>query len=812
MAPVADVRDATLARFAAGRFRSTFRSIRPLLQDHRDTATPPPRHAPPSALLPSARTRAELDDDARTYALSLIHAWVQDPSNVRLLRIGLDLWPDVEVLRHIIGLLRPLTDTAAPGPSRRVAWFCVSELLRAGATETGFVPDGESLPASVDLAGYRTLLGQEARRLARLPQRSLPWYVRQQALLFLATFEPAAAPTAAQDAETRLHHDLIQFLCGKGARLEDFSTLAVLARRAFVDRDRAIRLTQRGGLKAPHTHEIVDKDPAFALELIDADKRFADSLSPRARADLCGARPARRAGALEVLADVVRAEHPKGPLRNELSLLRFARAFLRDWREQKTAPEVITPAYVRLRRRDDAGISQVDRVHIMRGRGHPYSALYRAPDWCEADERWRFQLGFLMRFILSGQFDFTRPVCPAYWRERETAYRPVTGHWYQRFYGLVSAQPAFGDNWLPITDWMEGFLLALLRWPGCARPGSALRWIEDGLDEVLVQIADRIETLEQNRGSATRALFLPLVAKRPSARDRSLRACIIQTAVPDDQDFCTDLTLSEPAIRKRHRNHLSAALEAVRSMLVLRGTHTTGKRQGLDWLILPELAVHPNDVWTHLIPFARAHKTIILAGLTYERIVAGQPLVNSALWVIPEWSRGYGLRVRILRQGKAHLAPEEELRFNSGARQIGGFRPCQWVVGYPWSPMPNTRPVWMTSSVCYDATDLELAGDLRGKSDVFAVPALNRDVTTFDQMAVALHYHMFQLVVVANNGKYGGSSAYWPRQGGGHVRQIFHMHGQPQASIAFFDIEDIDGFLKRRADAGKWKSPPAGLA
>ena len=58
---------------------------------------------------------------------------------------------------------------------------------------------------------------------------------------------------------------------------------------------------------------------------------------------------------------------------------------------------------------------------------------------------------------------------------------------------------------------------------------------------------------------------------------------------------------------------------------------------------------------------------------------------------------------------------------------------------------------------------------------------LNKDVKTFDQMALALHYHMFQLVVVANNGQYGGSNAYWPRSED-HVRQVFHTHGQPQAS------------------------------
>ncbi len=227
-------------------------------------------------------------------------------------------------------------------------------------------------------------------------------------------------------------------------------------------------------------------------------------------------------------------------------------------------------------------------------------------------------------------------------------------------------------------------------------------------------------------------------------------------------------------------------------MLALRETHK-GSEGGLDWLILPELAVHPRDVHTHLVPFARFHKAIVLTGLTYEEIQTGQPLVNSALWIIPEWSDAYGLQIRTRRQGKAHLAPNEQALNVGGAHVIRGFRPCQWLIGYPWSSAADTEPVWLTAAVCYDATDLGLAADLRDMSGVLAIPALNKDVRTFDQMALALHYHMFQLVVVANNGQYGGSNAYWPRSDP-HIRQVFHMHGQPQASIAFLEIDDIAGF------------------
>ena len=362
---------------------------------------------------------------------------------------------------------------------------------------------------------------------------------------------------------------------------------------------------------------------------------------------------------------------------------------------------------------------------------------------------------------------------------------------------------------------MERFLSALLLWPGSRAPDLA-EWVTSGINDTLNHIEGRIQKLEGKLGSSTGVLLLPMVARRPTRgrSSRPLRACIVQTAIPGADDFdAADLRLDKSPIRKRHRNHLSAALSAVERMLALRETHK-GREGRLDWLILPELAVHPRDVRTHLEPFARAHRAIILAGLTYEEVLPGQPLVNSALWLIPEWTHAYGLQLRIRRQGKAHLAPNEEA-FNSGSPRLQGFRPCQWLVGYPWSDEPGERPLWLTASVCYDATDLGLAADLRKESDIFAIPALNKDVKTFDQMALALHYHMFQLVLVANNGQYGGSNAYWPSSDV-HVRQIFHLHGQPQASIAFLEIEDIPEFLQRRDNPGlatsSWKYPPAGLS
>ena len=822
LSPVPDVRDETVARFGAARYRTTYRSIRPLLQNE---DTPHESEVGRGDTLSGerlrvARTRHDLDEDARAFALGLIQRWIEDPSNVRLLRIGLDLWPDVELLREVLSLLRPFTKKGGRRKApRRVAWYCLAEVLRAGATETGLVPDTESLPSGINLKSYRDELRREAARLVALPGPTIPWYLRQQALLFLAAYDPAGAPVTRRGTgpETQHYRELIRFLRGEGDRLRssDFATLAVLARRAFVDRIRAVELT-RPGLNPSRTRQLAQRDPSFFLELIDTetDALLFDDLPARIREDLCRASESYD-GNRDTLAEAVLNTHPSGSLRNELSLLRFAMVFLEQWREQEPPPAVITPVQVQLGLTEEFEIADVEDLRILGSRANPRGSRYEPPSWCEAGERWRVQLGFLLRFILSGQPDFTRFVRRASWKETESAYRPAGSPWFQRLYGLYSGQSAFGDDWLPITDWAEGFLFALLRWPGCRAP-DGFGWVEQGIEEARVRIGQRIADLDQRRGSATRILILPLRTKRPTATNtkRPLRACVVQTVTPAADDFQrTDLALNESAIRRKHRDHLSAALSAVRHMLALRETHKeSGGR--LDWLILPELAVHPNDVRTHLVPFVRAHKTLILAGLTYQEVLAGKPLVNSALWVIPEWSDAYGLQIRTRRQGKAHLTPAEKAFKLGGARILRGFRPCQWLIGYPWSDADGDRPVWLTAAVCYDATDLGLAADLRGESDILAIPALNKDVKTFDHMALALHYHMFQLVVVANNGRYGGSNAYWPRRKP-RIRQIFHTHGQPQASIAFLEIDDIDVFLERYdvsgANAGEWKYPPAGL-
>ena len=869
--PLTDIPDQTVLRFSANRFRSTYRSIRPLLQAYDGS-----NHRGNSRSFKTTSSQQEVDVDARAFSLSLIDRWIENPSNVRLLRIGFDICPDPDVLQGVLDLLKAYTESGSQnlsknpqcsekdeeGPSagedredqcrakkdeqyekeRQVVWYCLSELLRAGATETGIVEDDEQLPSFSNLGKYQDILLKEAVRILGLLDPPIPWYVRQQAYLYLAAVNPLSVSLEEEslkndaEGENKDYLHLIAFLKGesKGLCDSDFATLAVLSRRSYTGLNDAKELVLPK-LTKEIKKEIAMRDPSFVLELGEDDSSFFHGFPKYIQKGLC-----REEGQED--REFRRLDHFVFDLRpddygfrNELSLLQFAGRLLKEFqkldeRGQLESIETIAPGQVLLKLIDDNESNEfevrLEKVQVVPvtdsggEEGPKVNFLYCRPSWCPPKESWRLFLGYLLKFILARRPDITESIYPAYRKQRCVPYRPVSSHWYQRLHGMFNRQAAFGDEMLPISDWVEKLLLALLHWPG-VRPPSGFQWVDKDLDTAMRKIDLRVCELKQKKGSSTNVLMLPLVAAWPSSegRRRALRACVVQTVLPRGKDLKLDPTASRCSTRRQHRDHLSAALSAVKQMLILRKSHTGHDR--LDWLILPELAVHPDDVERHLVPFVRAHRTLILAGLTYQRLYPDQELVNSAVWVVPEWSeREAGLQITTRRQGKLHLDPDRKL-LEFDANCLKAIRPNQWLVGFPWSAEFSNDPeqLWLSASLCYDATDLGLAADLRRESDVYAIPSFNMDVKTFDQMAMALNYHMYQLVVIANNGGYGGSNAYWPRHEE-FKRQVFHLHGQPQASIAFIDIPDISEYQRRRRQDSplvaqkpkpEWKQPPANL-
>ena len=799
-APRPDVPAATQARFAAGKARQVVRESRALL---------PERSFEDDLLgvLDARRnTRTDLDQRTKALALSLITLWVHDPSHVRVFLTALDLWPSADLLADVLPLLRDRIDREPrSSPEARVAEYCLAELLRVGATRTGLAADPDSLPAEVDLPRYRQDLAQAALAVLQSPFPT-PWYLSQQALLFLLSYSRSDLDLGAlvpADPHFSHYRELIQMLNGDGGGLtpQSFAVNAVVLYRCYPKRH-ALQLVNSAWTEA-RIRAIAALDAGMAAQLLREREPVPAGLEHLSQLLLVD----RVHCADDSWASLVLDQNLP---QDELTLLRFADKLLCQFQRRRVRGG-LSPWHVLVTRQDEhhPGSWQFSEVRQQRNRGPRAPLFYTPPAWCAQDDAWRFQLGALLRFALTRNVDFSRNVeSPR--PDDVPFYRPAPPSWQRRTHGHYGGQTAFGSDAVPITDWFERFLSALLRWPG-RLPDKHSTAIAQGMGATRRRIRRRIATLERDVEPTTGTLVLPVdVPRDESLLARPFTVCVAQSVLPRLLDLGNDPTLSDPDLRRKCRNHLRSLLATVRQAWYLRTSHASQAQ--LDWLILPELAVHPADVTACLEPFVHLFKTIVLAGVTYRELPGTEGLVNTALWLVPTQTTQNGVQFVTRTQGKQYLARLESEAADKGP-PIRPYRPAQWVL-HLRPPGDGATPLRLTASVCYDAMNLPITSHLRERSDVYAIPALNKDVRTYDDLSLALHYLMYQLVIVVNNGEFGGSSAYWPSTQN-YERRVLHLHGGNQATLGFFEIPDVPDFLKARAaspPSEDWKWPPAGYS
>src|SRR3546814_4933827 len=88
--------------------------------------------------------------------------------------------------------------------------------------------------------------------------------------------------------------------------------------------------------------------------------------------------------------------------------------------QQGHLPEVVTPSATQITVQQIVNYVRVERVIFRSAQTTPtYRSIYTAPSWAPESQRWRFQLGYLLRFILTARIDFSLPVRPPSWKEGE---------------------------------------------------------------------------------------------------------------------------------------------------------------------------------------------------------------------------------------------------------------------------------------------------------------------------------------------------------------------------------------------------------
>mgnify|MGYP000120814829 CR=1 FL=1 len=420
------------------------------------------------------------------------------------------------------------------------------------------------------------------------------------------------------------------------------------------------------------------------------------------------------------------------------------------------------------------------------------------------------QIGRILRSAMVGRMEysimFNHVHKASYDNTGPARYCVIRSSWITRKYGIYLDRSATGGIHVPYTPWLDNVLSAMLAWPGS---WVANDFIDSEYGNFKNHFLERLATHKMFYGTTSNTSIYPVqIDLNKFSEDESfsdfdlLNIATVQTAFPQLSLFKSDLKMDDSDNRRKQRLHLADMLQ------MLSKTFKTHKvldsnLSCLNLIIFPELSVHIDDCYK-LEQFAGETNCMIFCGQVYhDHPEEKNKIVNTGLWLIPQYrDTDSGQSFIRLEQGKYHMT-EKEKDFG-----ITSYRPVQWLIqGYTENEEQEKEFHWaLSASICYDATDIKLAADLRDYVDCYIVSAANQDIPTFDNMVQALRYHMYNHTVIVNSGEFGGSAVQAPYKDSWE-RVLLHNHGKCQASVTIRTLE-LDHF--KNNSSNKTKTAPAG--
>jgi hypothetical protein len=809
--PKVDVRDDTIRRFAANRLRQVLRLRRSMADPEL-----PGLDAMSSSEVSELRA---LDHEMETVARKLVACWSRNPALASVLRCGVDIFPSVELLRPVTeALLSKLAKLKKPSNESLVAHYVLADLFKAAAIETG-LHRPESYPADSDIKAYRAELVQLA--LSLVSKKELPWYLYQQIALFMAVMQfPIDLPRKKSElSQYAKLHSALRYELPKGADSE-FLTAGLLILRITGERARFViwlghwldRLTTEQAGKL--INQIAMIEPEILTDILCAHSSTSKKswlkhvhlyVPWTASLDHSETLVHWHAGKRS-LARIT--SHPENPFVQENALLKLAAALLTDC-PQALDDDKICIHKINVECKKWHGIQNPEiNIKVSVEPNVTYAPPWtETPPWVQSEMRWAYRLGRLLRAAIIGDSDYTSRHYPL--REHSfDRYRGLQSSWYKRRMGLMPLTEGLGAEPTPISPWLNELIMRLLQWPGLELQREEVfefRNVRHPADLLrLISKRQLVQNGFYGKLSHLPAYLLP-VEGSPSMNLHRFKVALVQTLMPKDVDFSTtNPLLWMPDYRARHRSHLASMCRLITQKLAASrfATKKTDVDQArrLDLVVFPELAIHPDDMWL-LKRLSDSTGAVIFAGQTFIHHPYLKKPINRAVWLLRQTTKA-GRSIATVYQGKQNCIPWE---LGNG---VIGHRPYQVIVQF--TDMHGITAN-LTGAICYDATDLKLSADMRDISDGFVIAALNKDINTFDIMASALQFHMYQPVMLANTGQYGGSTAQSPFKDH-YERHITHVHGNNQATVSIFEVDltTFKSVAKTLAPKEK-KAAPAGF-
>jgi len=838
-----DVREDTLKRFAANKISRLLNNFRHFSSRQTDENGKP--------------VPGDWDYLQERLARRFVACWSRDPAVVLLLKKGLELFPSTKLLEPVLDQLNYLRSLPSGEPfgspakqatiQAAIGQYCLAEIYRHAATII-HRKDRQAMPAHADVDQFFELLQTQAIKDVAMENtvnsiRHLPSATETKPKPIPFNFLAAQArflllvrmDTTLENSSGCWFHDFVFKLANgfrsitlpKKVSKRDIATGIVVARQ-LVENPKPLLRASSGLLErrrnAPEILALIAiQDATFFRTLILHARALkynwlnSDEAQALIEKLYINTRPSARK--LEQITSYISlyklVSRPDNPFGNEIMALKLMQALLNVSGTFETAEpdEVIDLAKTEVRFGHLSApptFSVFDSELLVKLKFNKVISEAASHLHSERNETFLLQrIALCLRAVLSGSGDPTGfgPSLTA-----KTGYRGLKTTQFKRQIGLLTTPESLAGEAAQFSGWLTTLLSKLLKWPGIRVNDQGYSWpTEFTCESVSKIINERLAKLKLLYCRQSGIPSLPeLVSPNWKPDKKSLTVAMVQTKMPQQQDFADHgLYLNDSDYRAKHRCHLARVAKLVTKHIEaqhLEKPKNGGREQDIDLIVLPELAVHQDDM-DILIHLSRKTHAIVVAGLGFVEQPGVKGPNNCAVWIVPR--KHNGNRNEIHRfQGKHHMtAPEKKLK-------IQPWRPYQLMLELAHPAFPKQNGFTVTAAICFDSTDIALSADLRDKSHALLIPALNRDVNTFDSMVEALHYHMYQHVVLVNTGEYGGSYAMAPYDKR-HERLIAHSSGNDQVTINTFQMNMFDfrrdGVGTSMQSGIKLKAAPAGV-
>lgn len=794
-----EVREDTLLRFAANRWTKLFKSRRKLTNQ---------------------KDLMVLDAAQESVARRFVAGWSRNPALTLLLKKGLQLFPEKNLAETVWGSLLKKLDDITPIREKNIAYYCFAEICRFSATDLRKVSP-QDLPHSLNINDYFEWLEKAAREL--LENQTLPWYLKQQLGLVLV----GNAPSPRIEGELLLNKALKiangELVTGKTSEVLP----ATVVSWQITKSEKVIASLTSWLVSLEHQTQyealvsIAANDPDLFNQLSMMKNQEVDHTVKQVNTllglDIVSLPPDLTEWPDKVpLASVIKS--PANPFIHENALIELAIASIKALEQNPNV--ILIPQRIFIECNDWLNIQNPDKATIKISASEinnnaGIDPRYQLPSWINVhkDSHNLYELGCLLRACAVGSCDYTSQ--RTLFRQEISTYYGIKSSWFKRTVSMMHSPEALVGETAPMSGWVTELLFNLLQWPGLDIESWEYEWPDElSLISLLRVLHDRKHHQNSIFGIASNTPVYIERVKTGSDFNGNLRVVTVQTLLPRKSSFVDNLELNNSDFRKIHRNHLADVcniiLKKIKATDAAINTELENDKQHSDaetsLIVFPELSVHQDDI-DLLESLSARTKAIIFAGIVFHEHEG--KLINRALWLIPYITPEKGIRWIKRWQGKHNMTKDEK-------GHITPWRPYQLIIELK-DTLPDEigRGYRLSGSVCYDATDMKLTADLRDISDAYLIAALNNDITTFDNMIDALHYHMYQHIILVNTGEYGGSAAKAPFKLP-HHRTIVHNHGNNQIAISIFDIDMMslleDKVPSKPEDYPKLrKTKPAGL-